>query len=320
MYRDINTDLLRAFVAVHQAASFTKAAGKLCRTQAAVSMQIKRLEERLDKKVFVRSYGGLNLTGEGEILMRYAKQILQLNDEMLTDLDRSDFSEVVRIGMSKAFSTTSLPQILIQFRQWFPNAHVKIVCESGDQLVQQISNYELDLAVVSCSSVQAGVEILHQEPLCWVASKTAVVHETTPIPLVFLQQENIFRDLGLETLRVANRAWQITISSNSPDTILGAVLAGVAITVMKKSDVPEGMQCLCVDDGLPPLPNLGTALYLGVMTEHRTTTQVLAKLIRAAFEKTSFEKQEVARRGGTAEIFYKEPEQKEDPEEDRIQV
>src|ERR1043166_8153498 len=97
MLRNLDTDLLRAFVTVAETNSFTKASERLFRTQAAISMQVKRLEERIGKPIFVRSRRGLTLTSEGDFLMAYAQRILQLNDEVFANLSLPRLDGIVRI-------------------------------------------------------------------------------------------------------------------------------------------------------------------------------------------------------------------------------
>ena len=86
MPANLDTDLLRAFVAVAETRSFTRAADTLYRTQSAVSQQIRRLEDTLGCRVFARDTRGVRLTGEGETLLAYARRMLSLNDEVMANL------------------------------------------------------------------------------------------------------------------------------------------------------------------------------------------------------------------------------------------
>ena len=87
--RSIPTDLLRAFVTVIDLKGFTRAGERLGRTQPAISLQMKRLQEIVGQPLFDKE-GGLGLTEAGEIVAGTARQILALNDEMMLKLARRD--------------------------------------------------------------------------------------------------------------------------------------------------------------------------------------------------------------------------------------
>src|SRR6201746_2904434 len=94
----LDPDLLRAFVAVADQRSFTRAAVMLNRTQSAVSMQIKRLEDRLGVALFSRTTVNVDLSAAGEGLLGYARRILLLNDEAVGRLREHKVAGVVRLG------------------------------------------------------------------------------------------------------------------------------------------------------------------------------------------------------------------------------
>ena len=102
--RNVPTDLLRAFVTVAETQNFTRAGDVLFRTQAAVSMQIRRLEEQLGGALFERDSRGTSLTDQGKFLLSYAKRILQLNDELLESLELGRATQLIRFGAPTAQS------------------------------------------------------------------------------------------------------------------------------------------------------------------------------------------------------------------------
>jgi DNA-binding transcriptional LysR family regulator len=120
---DLDLDLLRAFVVVAEAQSFTRAARRLGRVQSAVSMQIKRLEETVGKRLFARSHRGVTLSDEGEVLLGYARRMLLLNEEALVDLGQAAVEGAVRLGVADT-ATVFLPGILSRFAQDHPRAQL----------------------------------------------------------------------------------------------------------------------------------------------------------------------------------------------------
>ena len=97
---NLDIDLLRSFAAVADTGSFTAAAELVARTQSAVSIQIKRLEELLDARVFERTSRSLALTHAGETLLAYARRMLELNDESVRAVTQPPLEGEMRIGIS----------------------------------------------------------------------------------------------------------------------------------------------------------------------------------------------------------------------------
>lgn len=105
----LDPDLLKAFLAVAEHRSFTRAAATLNRTQSAVSVQIRRLEERLDTRLFQRTRAGVALTAAGNELLVYARRLLDLNAEAVDALRRRKRDDVVRLGVMDDYGTLVIP-------------------------------------------------------------------------------------------------------------------------------------------------------------------------------------------------------------------
>lgn len=263
MQRNLDTDLLRAFVAVWEENSFTKASERLFRTQAAVSMQIKRLEEQICKPVFRRDHHGLTLTEDGKLLLTYAQKILKLNDEILMTLnDNIKHMDTIRLGTPDDFAAVLLPMVLSHFRETLPNVRVEIVCGNSPSLVEEVEAGNLDLALVSSHPEAAAQgEIVRDERLFWVAAENSALQHCDPLPLALFPDGCVCRNMALRALKNANRPWKIVLASNSISTILAAVSAGLAVTVMEECIVPQNSQRLTESDGLPRLGNVHLTLH-----------------------------------------------------------
>src|SRR5882672_5506919 len=123
----LDPDLLKAFVAVADHHSFTRAAVTLSRTQSAVSMQIKRLEDRLGVELFSRTKANVDLSAAGEGLLGYAKRILALNEEAVGRLAERKVEGVVRLGVMDDYGTSVVPPLLASFLACYPHS-----CRDGD--------------------------------------------------------------------------------------------------------------------------------------------------------------------------------------------
>jgi DNA-binding transcriptional LysR family regulator len=261
MLRNLDTDLLRSFLTVAEANSFTRASELLFRTQAAVSLQIKRLEEQLGKQIFIRGRRGLMLTREGELLIGYARRILRLNDEVFANIELPRLAGHVRIGAPDDYATILLPEVLVMFGKAFPEVQVEIACDTSDNSVREIANGNLDLALVIRRPGDKQGEVIRTEPLCWVAALENSPHEIDPLPLALFPHGCLCRDMALRALEESKRAWRIAFASSTIAPIIAAVTSGLAVTVMEDCTVPPGTRRLGENEGFAPLGTVDIALY-----------------------------------------------------------
>ena len=118
----LDIDQLRTFVAISDTGSFTKAADIVHKTQSAVSMQMKRLEERLGRPVFERDGRASRLSDDGERLLDYARRIVRLNAECVASFNEADLTGRVRLGLPDDYAECYLPEILARFSRSNPQA------------------------------------------------------------------------------------------------------------------------------------------------------------------------------------------------------
>ncbi len=261
MLPNLDTDLLRAFVAVADSKSFTRAGQVLCRTQAAISMQVKRLEGVVDKQLFNRNSRTISLTPEGEFLLGYARRMLRLSDEVMTSFTEPDLQGVVRVGAPDDYATYFLPRVLPHFTQTHPQVRVEVRCDNSVDLLSVLADGQLDLALVTRHPESRGGETIRREPLHWVTAQSHLAHEEDPLPLAVFPQGCVCRDVALRALEGINRQWRIAYSSRSISAIQGAVSAGFAVSVMEQSTLPEDVRTLSEDEGFPALPDIEVALH-----------------------------------------------------------
>jgi DNA-binding transcriptional LysR family regulator len=262
MEGNLDTDLLRAFVTVWQTNSFTKASEKLYRTQAAVSLQIKRLEECIRRPIFLRERKGLRLTEDGELLLGYAQRILQLNDDAIVSLN-AQCSNTVRIGTSDDLAAVLLPTALSHLSEALPNVRTEVICGNSPVLLRELEAANLDLALVSVAPEDGGGtgELIRDERLFWVAAENGQWRSGAPLPLALFSTGCVCRKAALDALRNVGHPWKIVLESNSISTVLAAVSAGFAITVMEDCMVPRHSRRLTADDGVPRLDNAHIKLH-----------------------------------------------------------
>jgi DNA-binding transcriptional LysR family regulator len=263
----LDIDQLRTFVAIADTGSFTRAAEVVHKTQSAVSMQMKRLEERVGKAVFERDGRLSKLTEDGERLLDYARRIVRLNAECIASFNESELVGRVRLGLPDDYADRYLPEILARFSRSNSRAEVTVVCEPSPNLIDRVQNGDLDLAIITHVDRHGPSEIVRIEQLLWVSSARHGVHEERPIPLALGRPTCDWRHSATDALESAGRPFRILYVSWHSTAVGAAVLAGLAVSVLPESAVRSGMRVLGPSDGFPALPSC----KIGLIRNRRET-------------------------------------------------
>jgi DNA-binding transcriptional LysR family regulator len=283
MAMNLPTDLLRTFVAIADTGNFSQAAELVHRTQSAVSMQIKRLEELVEKPLLKRDSRHSSLTSDGLTLLDYARRILKLNEEAVSLLTRPELSGWVRIGLPDDYATRFLPEILAGFSRTHPRVQVEVICEPSTQLRQRMKRQELDLAMTtSAVPHEENTLLLSQEAVVWATSEQHHPHEENPLPLALFPNDCIYRTWAIEALEKAEISYRVAYSSPSNMGLQSAVIAGLAVTATSLSIIPPGMRQLLPEEGMPLLPSVYFLLHRNPATDN-CIVDSLAEHIAKAF-------------------------------------
>ena len=262
MPTNLPTELLRTFIAIADTGNFSQAANQVNRTQSAVSMQIKRLEELVGKLLFKRDGRHSHLTVDGLTLLNYARRILKLNEEAVSLLTRPELSGWISIGLPDDYATRFLPDILAGFSRTHPRVQVQVTCEPSSQLRQRMQRQELDLAMTtSATSDEKNTLLLRREPMVWATSDQHLPHEETPLPLALFPDDCYCRNWATNALEKADIDYRIAYTSPSIMGLQAAVIAGLAVTAISQSILPRGTRQLTTEEGFPPLPSASFLLH-----------------------------------------------------------
>jgi DNA-binding transcriptional LysR family regulator len=253
MIRDLEIDVLRAFVTVADTGGFTSAARRLNRTQSTISMRVRRLEEFLGKQVLYRNGAGVKLTLDGEVLLRHARRMLELNEAAVSELIRPEVEGVVRMAIPDGYGTDFLPKLLADFAKTHPRVQLEIDCIMTGDIVAALSDGKLDLGLIVQEDENALNEPLWSEPIVWIASDKHTSFDDKKLPLVLFQHGCALRAQVLKTLNACGQDWRITYCSSSLAAVQAAVIAGLGVGVVGASTVLEGMQVLGPDKPFLPL-------------------------------------------------------------------
>ncbi len=279
---DIPHTLLRSFVLLVEEGNFTKVAERLRRTQPAISLQLKRLEELSGSRLFEPDIRPLQLTRHGEILLGYAREILRLHDEVRLRLDAEELSGEVFLGCPDLYAASVLPQILAPFRISYPNVRVNVRCALSMVLAQELNEDQLDLAIVTrmpalparkCTSTP-----LRTEQLVWFGCNGGRIWNQMPLPLAMLPEGNLYRSYALESLDQAGMDWRIACTSESVTGLVAMVLADAAVTVLSRTVQQNGLRTLGPEDGMPPLPKVALMLLSHALRTSPAASQLASHI------------------------------------------
>lgn len=281
---NLRTDYLRTFAALAEAKNFTKTGRQVNLSQSAVSMQIKRLETEVGKKLFLRVGKTVKLTPEGRILINYARRIIKEHDEAVAALSQPNLEGHIRFGSPEHYTAGMLPGLLARFSKAYPDVTIEMRCENSDVIKAAVDAGELDVGI--CTQISEGGRVIAHDPVVWAASPGFVFQNHKHLPLACFEEDCIFRTWALEGLEKAGIGYRIVYVSRSISGLLDAVKSGFAIAPVIRSNVPPELKILGPEQGLPILPVSNIALHRSKKVPSEIVDCFSGHLIRAFRERT----------------------------------
>lgn len=278
--RHFDTELLRALVTIADTASFSTAAAQLGRSQSAVSLQIKRLEEQIGKPLLARTQGRVGgPTAEGRLLIDYARQILRLNDAAADVLFEPSLGGRLRVGVPEELMENAFAAVLDAFTRAYPRVQLSLHCDLSVQLAGLLDAGHLDMALLK--SVDANVrakDTLWHEPLVWMRGATHAPLNERPLPVALFQEGCVFRVAALAQLARHDMPWRVAFTGHSYAGLRHAVASGLAVAPLPLSLLGDSLSV--VTEGLPHLPEARLLVRYAVGTRI-PAAQRLAEMFRA---------------------------------------
>ena len=269
---DADLITLRALIAIVDKGSFSAAAKQIGRTQSAVSLQMTKLEERLQVSLLERTSRSVKLTPAGEIFTSYVRRIIELSDEGFAAVSSPENSEPLRIGFAEYLVPQHLQKLLSRFKRGFPRAKLELNLGLGFALYNDLIQNDLDV-VVAGPEAEGGIELL-SEPLVWVGSKTRELNpDEKSMKVILMQPPCSYRKAALDSLSKAGIMWQESVSVNSIQAIQSAVAAGFGISVMPRSACNSELAIIRV--GLPMLSETSIHVYWNKTNPHPLTKRFI---------------------------------------------
>ncbi len=259
LLNNLSLDSLRTLVATQDLGGFGRASERLLRTPSAISLQMKRLQEEIGVPLFRKQGRKTLLTEQGEIALRYARRVLELNDEMIDTLRGSSLAGVVRIGFGQDFTGNVLPLVIARFNVLYPLVKLEVTVDLGQVLLQAIDSGDLDLVLTLGGAQKKTAQLLSELPLHWIASPSFRDHAKQPLPLALFSPPCGCQTPGLEALESVGRSWRVAMTSPSLTGVWAAVSAGLGLTTRAEFGLPADVQP--IELGLPPLGNIPITLH-----------------------------------------------------------
>jgi DNA-binding transcriptional LysR family regulator len=259
---NLPTDVLRSFLAVIDLGSFTKAGQLLGRTQPAISLQIRKLEELVGMTLMDTSGRNIALTSEGERLARYSRQLLAMNDEIVARLQHKETTGSLRVGLPNDYAVAFFQKALANFSRLNQDVEMSIQCDTSECLLQLFERDELDVVVAMFDGAPLpGLIYTWAERPIWAASGDFDAENKTTIPIAAHPEGCHYRDRMIRSLDQIGKRWRITFCSPGINGLQLAVQSGFGVTALTRRTLMRGMRVLTESDGFPPLPDIHVGMF-----------------------------------------------------------
>lgn len=274
----IDPNILQTFVAIAETGSFAAAARKIGRTEPAVSMQMKRLDDFAGQpSLFIRTGRKTQMTERAEALLVHARKVLSAHAELSAAFKGEKPAGSVRFGVPDDYLDPLLSSALQRFTCRYPRMRLDVACHSSETLSHLMAEKRLDLAVVTKGEMQKEMEIIRREPMVWAASPGYEIGAQPDLPIATFQSGCWGREMALRACDQSGIRHHVAYSSPSLAGILWAVRKGLAVAPLARCSVPPDLVVLQEEEALPALPALAIALM-------RNTTPLADKNARAVLE------------------------------------
>jgi DNA-binding transcriptional LysR family regulator len=279
MERTLDLDALRGLYAGVTLGSFAKAAERLGRSTSALSAQMQKLEHQAGVPLLRRAGRNLVPTPSGEILLSYARRLLDLNDEALSAVRSGDADGEVSLGVQEDFDILLTP-LLASFSRSHPKVRLNVRVARNRDLLERVDAGVLDLALTWSGDPSSAGETLMLLPMCWILPRSPQPLRPECINLVAFEPPCLFRDAAVSALETAGLGWRSSFVSASLGGLLAAVAAGLGASVRTRLALPPSLIAVAGgSENWPPLPPVALKL-------HRTSKSNAAGHLEFALRET----------------------------------
>ena len=273
----LDVDAVRAFVLVAEHRSFTRAADALGTTQGAVSVKLKRLEDRLGHRVVELTPRHVRLSAQGETFLGPARDFLAAHERAVAGLTvaRRRF----RLGIASHVMGPEVPTLLARLKSLDPALTIEVLLDNSWTLMEAFEGGTLDAVIIRSDDDRRDGEVLGPEHFGWFAGPDFVRHAGEPLPLATLSPCCAVRDEATRLLDRAGIPWlEVFVGGTTANA--AAVSAGLAVTAFARRLAPADFVDVGDRFGLPPLPSHDIVLHSSLSDAR---TKATLRTITAAF-------------------------------------
>jgi DNA-binding transcriptional LysR family regulator len=254
--------LLRTFLTVAETGGFTAAARTLGLRQSTVSQHVRKLELVAGRQLFARDTHSVELTGDGQAMIGFARGILAGHERAMAYFAGPELRGRLRFGASEDFVLSRLPDILRNFRASHPLVDLELTVELSGMLHDRLRAGDLDLVLGKRHPGESHGRLMWREPLVWTGLPDTRLTSDAPVPLLVYPPPSVTRARALDMLRRSGHAWRVVCTSASLNGLRAAALAGLGVAVFARSQVPAGLTALAPSASDRPLPDLGDVEFV----------------------------------------------------------
>lgn len=290
--KQLSLDVLRTLVTIVDVGNFSKAGEILGRSQPAISLQVKKLEGQINRKIFTKVGQGYQINNDGKWLYDKAKQMLAINDDIFRELSHETLRGRMRLGIPSEFASALLPSIVGEFSQRYPDVSLDVTSALSKHLLSthQGNPFDLILALMYPSTeipstsentqdaYNNNVEIIREDDLVWVGDPNRSLPKDS-LPLVLAPDGCVYRSRVIKELKQQTQPWKITYTNPDFSGLMAAIKQGLGITALARSIVPDELEIMR-DKRLPSLGRINICL-INQDTLHPQVSQTLASYIKA---------------------------------------
>lgn len=249
---------LKVFCTVAETKSFSKTSEIIHLTQPAVSLQIQALEELYETKLFDRSSGSITLTPAGEILYKYAKQILSLYAEAAKEISKITglIKGCVKVGAGTTVGNYILPAIAVDFKKKHPKIRISVSIGNSKKVLEMLNAGMIDFGIISemPGKSKFSVEPLISDELCVICSsehplskyKSVSIYDVIKEPFVIREEGSSTRVIIEKFLAehgISVSDLHIVLILGSTGSIKEAVERGIGVSVASKWAIRKEISC-----------------------------------------------------------------------------
>jgi DNA-binding transcriptional LysR family regulator len=262
MLTNVPTDLLRAFVTVVDLGSYTKAAEVLGRTQPAVSLQIRRLEEILRTRLLNTERKQVRLTAAGVELGPYARQMLRLNDDMIAHFANEALSGWLRVGLPTDFSNSFLLDAITRFATNHPDVRIEVESLLSRDLRLALAADRLNIAI-GIAPPGEDVYLVNSAMIrpIWAMAEEFRWEKYLALPIIRHPDPCEYAERMRGAMRGTRRTWKTVLVTTDVAGIQSALLAGLGVSALTPATLLPGLRIGREDEGFPPLEPLRVGLF-----------------------------------------------------------